>query len=95
MRLAHRSVVAAALLVVSAPLTAATAGEPKHGGILKIYHRDSPPSASILEEGDVLDGDPVHGNLQQSRPVQTGCPAKQLPIDCAGSGKQLVVVHGQ
>jgi len=50
MRLAHGSVVAAALLVASASLTAATAGEPKHGGILKIYHRDSPPSASILEE---------------------------------------------
>src|SRR6516225_1614944 len=50
MRLAHGSVVAAALLVASASLTTAVAGEPKHGGILKIYHRDSPPSASILEE---------------------------------------------
>ncbi len=26
------------------------AGEPKHGGIWKIYHRDSPASASIHEE---------------------------------------------
>jgi peptide/nickel transport system substrate-binding protein len=29
---------------------AAVAQEPKHGGILKIYHRDSPASASIHEE---------------------------------------------
>src|SRR6516164_5778546 len=50
MRLAHGSVVAASLLVASVSLTTAVAGEPKHGGILKIYHRDSPPSASILEE---------------------------------------------
>ena len=28
----------------------ALAGEPKHGGILRIYHRDSPGSASLLEE---------------------------------------------
>src|ERR1700732_3399041 len=28
----------------------AQAGEPKAGGILKIYHRDSPASASIHEE---------------------------------------------
>ena len=27
----------------------ALAGEPKHGGILRIYHRDSPASASIHE----------------------------------------------
>src|SRR5262252_9011708 len=50
MRLAHGSVVATSLLIVAASFTAATADEPKHGGILKIYHRDSPPSASIHEE---------------------------------------------
>ena len=31
-------------------VTAAHGQEPKHGGILKIYHRDSPASASIHEE---------------------------------------------
>jgi peptide/nickel transport system substrate-binding protein len=50
MRLAHGLVVATSLLIVAASLTVATADEPKHGGILKIYHRDSPPSASIHEE---------------------------------------------
>src|SRR5258708_7447172 len=29
---------------------AASSAEPKHGGILKLYHRESPGSASILEE---------------------------------------------
>src|SRR5256885_16733599 len=33
-----------------AGLGSAFAQEPKHGGILKIYHRDSPASASIHEE---------------------------------------------
>src|SRR5262252_9137351 len=32
-----------------APATA-EAGEPKHGGILKVYHRETPPSLSIHEE---------------------------------------------
>src|SRR5262252_6147392 len=50
MRLALRLVVASSLLIAAVSFTAAIADEPKHGGILKIYHRDSPPSASILEE---------------------------------------------
>src|SRR5216684_3133163 len=31
-------------------VAAAQAAEPKHGGILKLYHRESPGSASIHEE---------------------------------------------
>src|SRR5499427_4579723 len=50
MRLACRLVVASSLLIAAVSFTAAVADEPKHGGILKIYHRDSPPSASIHEE---------------------------------------------
>jgi peptide/nickel transport system substrate-binding protein len=50
MRLAHRLVMASSLLIAAVSFTAAVADEPKHGGILKIYHRDSPPSASIHEE---------------------------------------------
>jgi peptide/nickel transport system substrate-binding protein len=41
----------AGLAFIATLMTApAVAQAPKHGGILKIYHRDSPPSASILEE---------------------------------------------
>jgi peptide/nickel transport system substrate-binding protein len=40
---------AAAALALST-LTAAQSAEPKHGGILKFYHRETPPSMSIHEE---------------------------------------------
>jgi peptide/nickel transport system substrate-binding protein len=41
---------AAVALSLLAVLTVARAAEPKQGGILRVYHRDSPGSASILEE---------------------------------------------
>jgi peptide/nickel transport system substrate-binding protein len=44
---------AAALAVASLTVAAASgaqAAEPKHGGILHIYHRETPPSLSIIEE---------------------------------------------
>ena len=40
---------AAAVLSLLAVTTVALAAEPKQGGILRIYHRDSPGSASIHE----------------------------------------------
>jgi peptide/nickel transport system substrate-binding protein len=40
----------ALLAVLIGTLSAANADEPKHGGILRIYHRDSPASMSIHEE---------------------------------------------
>ena len=40
-------IAAGAMLLMAAPGFAA---EPKHGGIWRIYHRDSPASASIHEE---------------------------------------------
>src|SRR5664279_1257308 len=40
---------AAALLSLLAVSSIAAAAEPKQGGILRIYHRDSPGSASIHE----------------------------------------------
>src|ERR1700731_1295667 len=42
--------VAAALLCLLAGCGVARADEAKQGGILRIYHRDSPGSASIHEE---------------------------------------------
>ena len=44
-----RTLAAAALLLLPA-YQVASAGEAKQGGILKVYHRDSPASASIHEE---------------------------------------------
>ena len=66
MRLALRLVVAGSLLIAVVSFTAAVADEPKHGGILKIYHRDSPPSASIHEEATystVIPFMPIFNNL--------------------------------
>lgn len=44
-----RALAATAALCLLAFSTIAFAGEPKQGGILRMYHRDSPANASILE----------------------------------------------
>ncbi len=44
-----------------AGLASASADEPKHGGILRIYHRDSPASASIHEEATYSTNIPFMG----------------------------------
>src|SRR5450755_3627501 len=44
-----QALAAAALSLLAVSSVAALAGEPKQGGILRIYHRDSPGSASIHE----------------------------------------------
>ncbi len=66
----HRSfrplVTAGVLFSVGLAFGPALAQTPKHGGILKIYHRDSPPSASIHEEATystVIPFMPVFNNL--------------------------------
>jgi peptide/nickel transport system substrate-binding protein len=52
----------ACLIAVGALLAASVhAEEPKHGGILKIYHRDSPASASIHEEATFSTNIPFMG----------------------------------
>ncbi len=40
----------AAAIVACAAVSTAQSAEPKHGGILKFYHRETPPSLSIHEE---------------------------------------------
>ena len=45
-----RTLAAVALALFAASNVAVQAAEPKQGGILKVYHRDSPASASIHEE---------------------------------------------
>ena len=40
----------AAAILAAASTGSAQAAEPKHGGILRIYHRETPPSLSIHEE---------------------------------------------
>src|SRR5438132_36356 len=54
------------LLAIATPALPSRADEPKPGGVLKIYHRDSPASASIHEEATystVIPFMPVFNNL--------------------------------
>src|ERR1700674_4085789 len=51
---------ATALLACSTML-AAQAAEPKHGGILRMYHRETPPSLSIHEEATFSVNTPAMG----------------------------------
>ena len=56
---------AVAAIAVSAAF-AAYADEPKHGGILKMYHRENPPSMSIHEEATYsvnIPAMPIFSNL--------------------------------
>ncbi len=48
--MATNRVALAAAILATLTLTAAQSAEPKHGGILKFYHRETPPSMSIHEE---------------------------------------------
>jgi len=59
----HRAILvfASALLVAALGASSSCADEPKHGGILRIYHRDSPGSASIHEEATYSTNIPFMG----------------------------------
>src|SRR5215467_15619345 len=82
------------LLIALSAVTPASAQKP--GGVLKIYHRDSPASMSIdPRRGDQLDRDPDDGRLQQSRPLQAGRGAEQSAIDHSGSRHRLVMERGR
>ena len=69
------AIVAAAMAVPSIEI--ATAQTPKSGGTLRVYHRDNPPSASILEEATVSTIMPfmsIYNNLvvyDQTKPLNS------------------------
>src|SRR5437764_1706196 len=50
-----------ALVAALAGVAAASAEEPKHGGILKIYHRETPGGISIHEEATFSTNVPMMG----------------------------------
>jgi ABC-type transport system substrate-binding protein len=53
--------VAATAFTAGITTSVTQAGEPKHGGILKIYHRETPPSLSIHEEATFSVNIPMMG----------------------------------
>ena len=59
--LATTILAALALSVSTSLLQSAQAAEPKHGGVFNIYHRETPPSMSILEEATFSVNAPAMG----------------------------------
>ena len=51
----------ATALLAGLAISTAQAAEPKHGGILKFYHRETPPSLSIHEEATFSVNAPAMG----------------------------------
>src|SRR5215469_7580684 len=56
-----KQVIAAAAILTIWLVAAATAHAQKQGGILRVYHRDSPANMSILEEGTISVVAPMMG----------------------------------
>ena len=77
LRTARTSIAACCLAAGTLLAAPSFAGEPKHGGILKMYHRDSPGSLSIHEEASpstTVPMMPVFNNLviyDQHKPQNT------------------------
>ena len=68
----------ALVCVVTGVIASTSAGwAQKHGGVLKIQHMDTPPSASIHEESDRLGRGAVHGALQQPGHLRPARRAEQ------------------
>ena len=71
-------------------LGAGTAMAQKSGGVLKIYHRDSPASMSILEEGTNSTEIPMMGVFNNLVMYDQHVAQKQPFLDRAGPRHQLV-----
>ena len=84
----------AAILAVAA-IASAQAAEPKHGGILKFYHRETPPSLSIHEEATFSVNIAGDGDVQQLDRIRSAQAAEQHGHHRAGSGDELVVGQGE
>ena len=66
-----KALAVAVLSLLSACSVASAAEQPKQGGILRMYHRDSPASASIHEDATFsvnVPFMPVFNNLVRLRP---------------------------
>ena len=85
----------ATALLAALTLSTAQAAEPKHGGILHIYHRETPPSLSIHEEATFsvnVPAMPIFNNLVDLRPAQA---AKQHGHHRARSGDRMGLEQGR
>src|SRR6185312_9217353 len=88
----------AAAALALASIAGAQAAEPKHGGILHIYHRETPPSLSIHEEATFsvnVPAMPIFSNLviyDQHKPQNSmGTIQPELAISWAWDGPKTAL----
>ena len=79
---------AAAVLLLLPACDLASAAEPKQGGILKIYHRDSPASMSIHEEATFSVVVPIMAVFNNLVMFDQHVPQNSLDIDRARSRRR-------
>ena len=97
---AKLTALAAAVLAV-ASIASAQAAEPKHGGILHIYHRETPPSLSIHEEATFsvnVPAMPIFNNLviyDQHKPQNSHGHHRARAGDQLGLGQRQDRAHLQ
>ena len=89
-----RALATAAALFITVSV-AETASAQKSGGILKIYHRDSPASMSILEEATNSTEIPMMGVFNNLVLYKQDVAQNSLQFDHPGSGHRLVVERGR
>jgi peptide/nickel transport system substrate-binding protein len=77
------TVVASAVLVSLGVPSSAVAQ--KQGGILKVYHRDSPASMSILEEATISTVLPMMGIVNNLVVCDTVAPRNSVQLGASGS----------
>ena len=84
-----RALAAVALSFFAASNVAAPAAEPKNGGILKVYHRDSPASASIHEGATYSVNVPFMPIFNNLVIYEQDVPQNSIEFDRAGSRREL------
>ena len=78
-----------------AALGAGDAAAQKRGGLLKVYHRDSPASMSIHEEATWSTIMPMSGVFNNLVLYDQHVPQNSLAIDRARTGRKLGVERGR
>src|SRR5437868_4060606 len=86
MRRASLGVMAAATALLTLVLFAQSGAAQKRGGILKMYDFDSPPTMSILEEGDRKFSEPDDGRVRQPCSVRSASEAEPARHNHTRSG---------
>ena len=77
---------AAAAGLALAMIVAGAAQAQKRGGVLRIWHRDSPANMSILEEGTISIVAPIMGVFNNLVVFDPNVKQNKPEVDCSGPG---------